>query len=80
MHWHASYGSFVRWEPPEHRVEALGADATVDLGTNYWTYDPKDMGKAKPDAEITAEASDGRGVVARGSLRVGWDKEMAVAR
>jgi len=80
VHWRANYGSFVRWEAPDRRVEPLGPDATLDLGTVYWTYDPKEMGKPKPDVEIDAEASDGRGVVARATVRLAWDKDAARVR
>jgi hypothetical protein len=77
VRWRADYGYFVSWGSPDYRVVALGSDVRRELGPVYWTYDPKDTGTAKQDATITAEVTNADRVVARGTLRVGWDKDVA---
>ena len=71
--WSASYGGFVSWGPPDHKVRPLGSTTLAEDTTVYWSYDPKDMGAPKPPVEIRASA-DGEG---DGALRLGWDGDSA---
>ena len=80
LHWRTDYGHFVAWDAPDFRVNLLGTEAINDGQKIYWSYDPGQMGVAKPTVEISLQVKDGRSgeVLAEARLKIGWeDKDTA---
>jgi len=60
-HWKTSYGEFLDWNSTDSKVHELGSDVTNNGEKIYWTYNPKDMGKNKPDVKISLTVVDSSG-------------------
>lgn len=61
FHWRANYGHFVRWDPPDYRVQELGMNVATKGGKIYWTYDPIEIdAEDKPPVEIMLHVRDVR--------------------
>jgi hypothetical protein len=76
-HWSTNYGYFVAWDAPDFEVKILGPDVINTGERIYWSYDPNEMGVAKPSLLISLQVLDRRTqqVVAETNIEVGWEDQ-----
>jgi hypothetical protein len=80
-HWRANFGTFLAWAAPDYKAVDLGPEVVSDGGALYWSYDPRLSGAVKPPVVVSIEAWDGNGhVLARKTIRLGWERDTAVLR
>jgi hypothetical protein len=73
-HWKTSYGEFLDWSSADSKVHELGADVTNNGQKIFWTYDPRDMGKNKPQVKIFLTVEDASGRIADAStIELIWE-------
>jgi len=79
-HWSTDYGHFVSWSPPDYKVVNLGQEARNKGEKIYWSYDPSDISKEKPEVEIVLTLEDpmSGAPVSGASLRLRW-RDLATA-
>jgi len=73
--WHTDYGYFLSWSAPDFKVRNNGMDVTTTDQKVYWSYDPADMDKEKPQVRITLTMIDkasGRTLNTTG-IGIGWE-------
>ncbi len=75
-HWKTSYGEFLDWNSADSKVHELGADVTNNGEKIFWTYNPKDMGRNKPQVKIflTVEDASGR-VLDSSTIELIWEHQ-----
>ena len=73
FHWHTSYGHFISWEPPDFKVNLLGAEVINDGEKIFWSYDPE-MDIKKPPVKISLKIEDAESgqLLTESTLEIDW--------
>jgi hypothetical protein len=75
-HWKTSYGKFLGWNSADSKVHELDSDVTNNGEKIYWTYNPKDMGKNKPDVKISLTVEDASGrILGVSTVELLWESQ-----
>ena len=73
-HWRTDYGFFLSWGPPDYKVVNLGPETRNNGEKVYWSYDPAEMSKEKPEVELALTLEDpiSGAPVSEAMLRLRW--------
>ena len=75
FHWETSYGEFLTWDSPDHRVQGHGNEFVTDLRPVYWSFAPRGN-DSRPPVTINLKVEDpGSGTtLASTKVRIGWEE------
>ena len=74
FNWSTNYGYFITWNSPDSVVKIIGTELTNSGERIYWSYNPKEMGIAKPSVLISLRLLDKNTehAIAAKNVRLEW--------